>query len=147
MAQADGSLIRLLKRLARVDLLVIDDWGLTPLKPDQYRLFLEILDDRQGIGANLITSQYKVKEWHQLIGDPTVGDAILDRLVHSAHKLELEGDSMRGTLWQSHIIQGAENNRKLDAKRPLTHHITTSVAALRRVATLKPKQGSRPIFS
>jgi DNA replication protein DnaC len=96
MAQADGSLTRLLKRLASVDLLVIDDWGLTPLKPDQYRLFLEILDDRQGIGANLITSQYKVKEWHQLIGDPTVGDAILDRLVHSAHKLELEGDSMRG---------------------------------------------------
>tara|TARA_Y100000031_G_C8236681_1_gene393605 strand:- start:151 stop:972 length:822 start_codon:yes stop_codon:yes gene_type:complete len=96
LAQADGSLTRLLRKLARVDLLVIDDWGMSPLKPDQYRLFLEILDDRQGTGANLITSQYKVKDWHQLIGDPTVGDAILDRLVHSAHKLELDGDSMRG---------------------------------------------------
>ena len=70
LAQADGSLTRLLRKLARVDLLVIDDWGMSPLKPDQYRLFLEILDDRQGTGANLITSQYKVKDWHQLIGDP-----------------------------------------------------------------------------
>ena len=95
IAQADGSLTRLLKKLARVDLLVIDDWTLTPLKPDQYRLFLEILDDRQGVGANLITSQYQVKDWHKLIEDPTVGDAILDRLVHSAHMLELDGDSMR----------------------------------------------------
>ena len=95
LAQADGSLTRLLKRLARVDLLVVDDWTLTPLKPDQYRLFLEILDDRQGTGANLITSQYSVNNWHELIGDPTVGDAILDRLVHSAHTLELDGDSLR----------------------------------------------------
>ena len=94
-AQADGSLTRLLKKLARVDLLAIDDWGLTPLKPDQYRLFLEILDDRQGTGAVLITSQYPVNTWHELIGDPTVGDAILDRLVHSAYKLELKGDSLR----------------------------------------------------
>lgn len=95
LAQADGSLTPVLKKLARVDLLVIDDWTLTPLKPDQYRLFLEILDDRQGAGANLITSQYPVNTWHELIGDATVGDAILDRLVHSAHKLELDGDSMR----------------------------------------------------
>lgn len=95
LAQADGSLTRLLKKLARVDLLVIDDWGLTPLKPDQYRLFLEILDDRQGTGAVLLTSQYPVNTWHELIGDPTVGDAILDRLVHSAYKLELKGDSLR----------------------------------------------------
>ena len=95
LAQADGSLSRLLKKLARVDLLLIDDWGLTPLKPDHYRLFLEILDDRQGTGAVLITSQYPVNTWHELIGDPTVGDALLDRLVHSAYKLELKGDSLR----------------------------------------------------
>ena len=95
MSQADGSLIKLLKKLARVDLLLIDDWGLTPLKADQHRLFLEILDDRQGAGATLITSQYPVKTWHELIGDPTVGDAILDRLAHNAHKLELKGDSLR----------------------------------------------------
>jgi DNA replication protein DnaC len=95
LAQADGSLTRLLKKLARVDLLLIDDWGLTPLKPDQYRLFLEILDDRQGTGATLITSQYPVNTWHELVGDATVGDAILDRLVHSAHLLELKGESLR----------------------------------------------------
>ncbi|MEW6756251.1 MAG: IS21-like element helper ATPase IstB [Candidatus Latescibacterota bacterium] len=95
LAQADGSLTRLLKKLARVDLLVVDDWGLTPLEPDQYRLFLEILDDRQGSGANLLTSQYPINTWHQRIGDPTVGDAILDRLVHNAYRLELSGDSLR----------------------------------------------------
>ena len=76
-------------------MLLIDDWGLTPLKPDQYRLFLEILDDRQGTGATLITSQYPVHTWHELVGDATVGDAILDRLVHSAHHLELKGESLR----------------------------------------------------
>jgi DNA replication protein DnaC len=95
LTHADGSLVRLLKKLARVDLLVIDDWGLTALKPDQYRLFLEILDDRQGEGATLITSQYPFETWHEIIGDPTVGDAILDRLAHNAHKLELHGDSLR----------------------------------------------------
>jgi DNA replication protein DnaC len=95
VSQADGSLTRLLKKLARVDLLVIDDWGLTPLKADQYRLFLEILDDRQGAGATLITSQYPLENWHEVIGDPTVGDAILDRLSHNAHKLQLHGDSLR----------------------------------------------------
>ena len=92
-AQADGSLTRLLKKLARVDLLAVDDWGLTPLQPDQYRLFLEILDDRTG--ATLLTSQYPINTWHELVGDPTVGDAILDRLVHNAYKIELDGDSLR----------------------------------------------------
>ncbi len=95
LAQADGSLTRLLKKLAKVDLLLIDDWGLTPLQPDQYRLFLEILDDRQGTGANILTSQYPINTWHERVGDPTVGDAILDRLVHNAHRLELDGDSLR----------------------------------------------------
>ena len=95
LAQGDGSLPGLLKKLAKVDLLVIDDWGLTPLKPDQYRLFLEILDDRQGTGATLLTSQFPIDTWHQLIDDPTVSDALLDRLVHNAYKIELKGESMR----------------------------------------------------
>ena len=95
LARADGSLPGLLKKLARVDLLVIDDWGLVPLKPDQYRLFLEILDDRQGSGSILLTSQYPVSAWHQLVEDPTVADAILDRLIHHAYKIELKGESMR----------------------------------------------------
>jgi len=94
-AQADGSLTRLLRKIARVDLLVVDDWGLTPLQPDQHRLFLEILEDRHGSGATLITSQYPVDTWHERIDDPTVADAILDRLVNDAYTIALDGDSMR----------------------------------------------------
>jgi DNA replication protein DnaC len=94
-AQADGSLTRLLKKLSRVDLLVIDDWGLTPIPPEQYHLFLEILEDRQGSGSTLMTSQYPVDTWHELVDDATVSDAILDRVIHSAYRLELTGESMR----------------------------------------------------
>lgn len=95
VARGDGSLGKLLARLARVDLLLVDDWGLVHLEPDQYRLFLEILEDRQASGAVLITSQYPISTWHEMIGDATVADGILDRLVHNAHKIELKGDSMR----------------------------------------------------
>lgn len=92
-AQADGSLTRLLRKLARVDLLLVDDWGLATPKPEGSRLFLEVLDDRKG--GNLITSQYPVETWHELVGDPTIADAILDRIVHSAHRIALKGESMR----------------------------------------------------
>jgi len=95
LAQADGSLSRLLRKLAKVDLLVLDDWGLAPLKADHYRCLLEILDDRQGAGATLITSQFPVPAWHDLVGDPTLADAILDRLVHNAYTLDLQGESLR----------------------------------------------------
>jgi DNA replication protein DnaC len=94
-AQADGSLPSLLKKLAKTRLLVIDDWGLEKATLLQYRDFLEILDDRQGTGSTLITSQYPPTRWHELIGDATVADAILDRLIHSAHRIELKGESMR----------------------------------------------------
>jgi len=93
--QADGSFSSLLKKLAKTQLLVIDDWGLEKASPHQYRDFLEILDDRQCRAATLITSQFPPDRWHELIGDATVADAILDRLVHSAHRIELDGDSMR----------------------------------------------------
>lgn len=96
VAHGDGSLGKLLAKLARVDLVVVDDWGLVHLEPDQYRLFLEILEDRNGSGAVLITSQYPVDTWHEMIGDATVADGILDRLVHNAHTITLKGDSMRG---------------------------------------------------
>ena len=95
VAQGDGTLARLLAKIARADLLVVDDWGLVHLEPDQYRLFLEILEDRQGEGATLLTSQYPVGTWHEMIGDATVADGILDRLIHNAHQIELKGDSMR----------------------------------------------------
>ena len=94
-AHADGSYLRLSTQLQKTELLIIDDWGLEKLQENQYRDFLELLDDRQGSGATLLTSQFPIKLWHDTIGNPTVADAILDRLIHNAHRLELKGDSMR----------------------------------------------------
>lgn len=96
-AQADGSLLTLLKRLARASLLIVDDLGIATVTGKLYRQFLEILDDRHGQAATLITSQFPVAQWHEVIADPTVADAILDRLVHNAYRLELGGKSMRET--------------------------------------------------
>lgn len=93
--QADGSLPALLKKIARTRLLVIDDWGLEKASPTQYRDFLEILDDRHGLASTLITSQFPPDRWHELIGDATVADAILDRLIHGAHRIDLKGESIR----------------------------------------------------
>jgi len=93
--QADGSLPALLKKLAKARLLVIDDWGLEKAAPAQYRDFLEILDDRQGVASTLITSQFPPARWHELVGDATVADAILDRLIHGSHRIDLKGESMR----------------------------------------------------
>jgi IstB-like ATP binding protein len=86
---------RLLKTLARVELLILDDWGLATLTQDQGRDLLEIIDDRHNRGSTIVTSQLPVDHWHELIANPTVADAILDRLVHNAHRLTLNGDSMR----------------------------------------------------
>jgi len=94
-ARADGSLFQWLKKLARAPLLIIDDLGLASVTGKLYREFLEVIDDRQGQGATLITSQFPVNQWHEIIADPTVADAILDRLVHNAYRLELKGESLR----------------------------------------------------
>ncbi len=94
-AQADGSLTQLLNKIARAQVLVVDDWGLAKIDERQYREFLEILDDRQGQGSTVMTSQLPVNTWHQAIPDPTVADALLDRLIHNAHRIDLKGESMR----------------------------------------------------
>jgi len=94
-ARADGSLLPLLKKLARAPLVIVDDLGIASVPGKLYREFLEMLDDRQGQGATLITSQFPVNQWHEVIADPTVADAILDRLVHNAYRIELKGESMR----------------------------------------------------
>lgn len=94
-AHADGSFARLSGQLQKTGLLIVDDWGLEKLHEAQYRDFLEILDDRQGCGATLLTSQFPLKLWHDTIGNPTVADAILDRLIHNAHRIELKGPSRR----------------------------------------------------
>ena len=92
-AHADGSLPTLLKRLARGSLLIVDDLGTAAAAEKPFRDFLEIIDDRQG--ATLITSQFPVDQWHELIADATVADAILDRLIHNAYRFELKGESLR----------------------------------------------------
>jgi DNA replication protein DnaC len=86
---------RLMRALGGVKLLILDDWGLEPLGPEQRHDMLEIVEDRYGRGATLITSQIPVDRWHDLIGEPTLADAILDRIIHNAHRLQLRGDSSR----------------------------------------------------
>jgi len=95
VARADGSHSKLLDRLERVDLLVVDDWAMAPMSEPERRDFLEICDARYQARSTLLTSQLPVASWHAQIGDPTIADSILDRLVHNAHRIELQGESMR----------------------------------------------------
>jgi DNA replication protein DnaC len=95
MARADGSFRNLLARLSRIDVLVVDDWAMAPLSEPERRDFWEICEDRYQVRSLILTSQLPVTRWHEQIGDPTVADGILDRIVHNAHRIELRGDSMR----------------------------------------------------
>jgi DNA replication protein DnaC len=95
LAHGDGRFARLFRTLTNADLLILDDWGPDRLSANQRRDLMEIVEDRYGAGSTLITSQLPVDAWHQIIGDPTFADAILDRLVHNAHRLALDGPSMR----------------------------------------------------
>ena len=95
IARGDGSYEKLLKSYARTDLLVLDDWGLAPLGPTERRDLLEILEDRYGARSTIVASQLPVESWYEVIGDPTLADAILDRLVHNAYRVAMDGDSMR----------------------------------------------------
>jgi DNA replication protein DnaC len=95
LARADGSLRQVLKRLSRIDVLVVDDWAMTPMSEAERRDFWEIAEDRYQTRSMILTSQLPVSRWHEQIGDPTLADAILDRLVHNAHRIEMRGESMR----------------------------------------------------
>lgn len=95
MARADGGLRVLLAKLSRIDVLVIDDWAMAPLSETERRDFWEICEERYQTRSMILTSQMPVARWHEQIGDPTVADGILDRLVHNAHRIEMKGDSMR----------------------------------------------------
>ena len=95
IARGDGRYPKLLAALAKTDLLVLDDWGLARFTPDNQRDLLEILEDRYAARSTLVTSQIPIEKWHDILGDPTFADAILDRLVHNAYKLKLKGASMR----------------------------------------------------
>ena len=95
LSRGDGRHARMHKALARVDLLILDDWGLSVLTQAEREDVLEILEDRHGRSSTIVTSQVPVEAWHEVIGSPTLADAILDRLVHNAHRIELQGESMR----------------------------------------------------
>ncbi|MDO9011296.1 MAG: IS21-like element helper ATPase IstB [Gallionella sp.] len=95
LAKGDGRYLKLLTTLAKTDLLVLDDFGLAPLNQEQRHDLLEILEDRNSIKSTLVTSQLPEEHWHEQIGDPTLADAILDRLVHAAYRIKLKGESMR----------------------------------------------------
>ena len=95
IAKADGRYDKLLRTLARSRLLVLDDWGTAPLTDEQRRDLFEVMEDRYDHGSTLIAAQLPVKHWHETIGDPTLADAILDRLIHNAYTITLKGESMR----------------------------------------------------
>jgi DNA replication protein DnaC len=84
-----------MRQLARADLLILDDWGPEPLNTEQRRDLLEIVEDRYNSGSLIITSQVPIERWYEIVGNPTLADAILDRVVHNAHRIELKGESLR----------------------------------------------------
>jgi DNA replication protein DnaC len=94
-AQGNGSYLKLITAISKFHVLIIDDWGLENLKDQQRNDLLEILEDRNGTRSTVVTSQLPIEHWHEVIGNPTIADAILDRLVHNAYKINLDGDSMR----------------------------------------------------
>jgi DNA replication protein DnaC len=95
VARADGSYIKLLGKISRIQVLIVDDWGLSPLNDTERRDFLEIVEDRHNVRSTIVSTQYPVSKWHKIIDDPTIADAICDRLVHNAYTLNLKGESMR----------------------------------------------------
>ena len=95
VARADGSLDKLLAKIARLDVFIVDDWAINPLAESERRDFLEICEDRYATRSTIVTSQLPVTHWHEQIGEPTLADSILDRLVHNAYRIELEGASLR----------------------------------------------------
>ena len=110
LARGDGQHARLLKMFARVDLLILDDWGLAPMLAEQRRDLLEIMEDRHERGSIIVTSQLPVENWHEIIGDPTIADAVLDRLVHNAHRLALKGESLRTAAAKRQKLDGDAAN-------------------------------------
>jgi DNA replication protein DnaC len=95
LGQGDGRYPKLMKELAHTDLIALDDFGLEPLQNQQQRILLELMEDRYALRSTLMTSQYPIEHWHERIGNPTLADAILDRIVHNAYKLNLQGESLR----------------------------------------------------
>ncbi len=98
IARADGTYGKLLSRLAKYSVLIVDDWGLARLNDKERRDLLEVLEDRHNVSSTIISSQIPLEKWHDTIGDPTIADAVLDRLIHNAHTITMKGESMRKLL-------------------------------------------------
>jgi DNA replication protein DnaC len=112
IARADGTFLKLLNKLAKTDVLILDDWGLSAPSDTERRDLLEIIEDRTGRRSTIVTSQLPVNKWHDHIGDPTIADSLLDRLIHNAHRLELKGQkSIRQS--RSKIAEPTQNPPKL----------------------------------
>ena len=109
MAKADNSYITEIAKIERQQLVIIDDFGIQPLDTQARAMLMEIIEDRHGKGSTLITSQVPVSKWYEVIGEQTIADAILDRLIHSAHRLELKGESLR-----KNMINKNENQLELN---------------------------------
>jgi DNA replication protein DnaC len=95
LSRGDGSYGKIMNKLSKTNVLIIDDFGIAPLTDPERRDLFEVVDERQGHGSTIITSQLPIENWHDIIGDPTIADGILDRLIHNAHKINLKGGSMR----------------------------------------------------
>jgi DNA replication protein DnaC len=95
IARADGTYPKLMNKIAKANVLIIDDFCITPVKDAERKDLLEVIEDRQGLSSTIISTQIPVKNWFEAIGDPTIADAVLDRLIHNAHKIDLKGESMR----------------------------------------------------
>jgi DNA replication protein DnaC len=116
LAKGDGRYPRLIQAIAKAHLLIIDDWGLTSLGDRESQDLLEILEDRHQLNPTIITSQLPVEHWHEIISNPTLADAILDRLVHNAHKIDLKGESMRKAK-----KKGTKSGEKQTDSKPIQH--------------------------
>jgi DNA replication protein DnaC len=137
LARADGRFPRLLASWARVDVLVVDDFALRPLLPEQSADLLEVLEDRAELRSTLVTSQLPVALWHEALADATIADAVLDRLVHGAHRIELHGDSLRRPRDAlQDVLQAA-----VPPPRPLVAH---SQAGLHTVTSDRREEGGDP---
>jgi DNA replication protein DnaC len=136
MARAEGRYTRLLSRLSKISLLVLDDWMLAKLTADQRRDLMEVIDDRHQRGSTLLATQVPVERWHEQIGDPTYADSILDRLVHNAYRIELRGVSMRQQRARLSTEENLSKDKELSEDIPDTHVIHSRTAT----ATIKSSQ-------
>jgi DNA replication protein DnaC len=137
VARGDGSYTRLLAKLAKTALLVLDDWGLAPLTGPQRHDVLEVLEDRTERASTLLTSQLPIKAWHEAIGEPTLADSICDRLVHTAHVLELHGPSLRDPK-----VRGQRSHPDPDPAAPECAPSPSAGSARKEATRPTPKHGS-----